>query len=260
VPRFAANLSMMFGEVPFVERFAAAARAGFTAVEFLLPYAHDARLLEEIAAKSRLEVVLFNLPAGDWEVGDRGLACDPGRVGEFEDSVGRAIAYAGTLRCKRLHCMAGSRPPGVGEDQLRETYVRNLRFAAAQLAKHDLTLLIEGINPRDVPRYYLNTSRQAVGVMDEVGAPNLSFLYDVYHMQIVEGDLATTIERLIPRIGHMQVADTPGRHEPGTGEINYAFLFAHLDRIGYRGWIGCEYRPATTTDAGLGWLRPYLPS
>ncbi len=259
MPRLAANLSMLWGELPFLERFAAAARAGFVGVEFLFPYEHETGRIAEELARHRLELVLFNLPPGRWDAGDRGLACDPRRVGEFQEGVGRALEHAAALGCARLHAMAGLRPPGVPEERLRETYVANLRFAAAELARRGLTLLVEAINTRDMPGYFLSTSRQALELIAEAGVPNISLQYDVYHMQIMEGDLAPTIERNLARIGHMQLAEVPGRHEPGTGEIDYGFLLPWLDRIGYAGWIGCEYRPLAGTDAGLGWAKPYLP-
>jgi hydroxypyruvate isomerase len=258
MPKFNANLSMMFNEVSFTDRFSAAAKAGFRGVEFLFPYAHDKNQLAELAGKHKLQVVLFNMPPGDFEAGDRGLACDPVRAAEFQEGVGKAIDYAKALGCKQLHCMAGLKPRGVNEDKMREAYLASLRFAGAEFAKHGLTLLIEAINWRDIPGFYLNTSRQALDIMHYANVPNLKFQYDIYHMQIMEGDLAPTIERNLSKIGHMQLADTPGRHEPGTGEINYPFLFQHIDKLGYQGWIGCEYRPATTTDAGLGWVKPYL--
>lgn len=251
--RYAANLGFLFGEVPFLERFGAARGAGFEAVEFVSPYEHDPATLARLLAEHRLEVAVFNLPAGDWAKGDRGMACDPSRIEEFRGGVATALEYARALGARRLHAMAGIRPTGVDEAEVRRAYVENLRFAAAALASRGLELLVEGINPRDMPGYYLQTSRQALEIMDEVGAPNLDYQYDVYHMQIVEGDLAPTLERLLPRIGHVQIADTPGRHEPGTGEINYRFLLRHLDRIGYRGWVGCEYRPAAGTVEGLRW-------
>jgi hydroxypyruvate isomerase len=257
MPRFNANLTMMFNEVELPDRFAAAARAGFEAVELLFPYAHPKDQVAEWAARSGLEIVLFNMPPGDWSAGDRGLACDPGRVGELQDGVGTAIEYARALGCRQLHCMAGLRPRGVNDEKMRETYLANLRFAGRELAKHELTLLIEAINPRDIPGFYLRTSRQAFDLMHYADLPNLRFLYDCYHMQIVEGDLAPTIEKNLRHIGHIQMADTPGRHEPGTGEINFPFLWRHLDALGYAGWIGCEYRPSTTTEASLGWLAPY---
>lgn len=255
MPRFAANLTLLFGEVPFLERFAAARRAGFGAVEFVSPYEHPAAEVAKAARDAGVEVALFNLPAGDWSRGDRGMACDPSRAGEFREGVGRALEYARALGCPRLHAMAGIRPPGVPEPALRAAYVASLRHAAAALAAEGRALLVEGINPRDMPGYYLVTSRQAFDLMDEAGAPNLHYLYDVYHMQIVEGDLAPTLEARLPRIGHVQIADTPGRHEPGTGEINFRFLLRHLDRLGYRGLVGCEYRPLGRTEDGLGWMR-----
>jgi hydroxypyruvate isomerase len=258
MPKLNANLSMMFNEVEFTHRFAAAARAGFKGVEFLFPYAYDKQQLAEVARGHKLQVVLFNMPPGDFEAGDRGLACDPARTSEFQAGVGKAVDYALALGCKQLHCMAGLKPRGVNEEKMRETYLDNLRFAGRELAKHGLTLLIEAINTRDIPGFYLNTSRQAFDIMHYAAVPNLKFQYDIYHMQIMEGDLAPTIEKHLDRIGHMQLADTPGRHEPGTGEINYPFLFAHIDKVGYQGWIGCEYRPAGNTEAGLGWAKPYL--
>jgi hydroxypyruvate isomerase len=256
--KFSANLTMLFNEVDFLNRFGAAAKAGFRAVEFLLPYAYEKSQLADIIQKEKLQVVLFNMPAGDWSAGDRGMACDPGRAGEFQDGVGTAIDYALALGCKQIHCMAGLKPRGVGEEKMRDAYITSLQFAGKELAKHGMKLLIEAINTRDMPGFYLNSSRQAFDIMHYANVPNLLFQYDIYHMQIMEGDLAPTIERQLARIGHLQLADTPGRHEPGTGEINYSFLLPHLDKIGYQGWIGCEYRPATTTEAGLGWLKPYL--
>jgi hydroxypyruvate isomerase len=255
VPRFAANLTFLFAELPFLDRFAAARRAGFDAVEFVSPYEHAPEEVARAARDAGVEVAIFNLPPGDWAKGDRGIGCDPARVPEFRDGVPRALAYARALGCSRLHAMAGIRPAGAPEADLRRTYLENLRFAAAALAADGRTLLVEGINPRDIPGYYLVTSRQAFELMDEAAAPNLYYQYDVYHMQIVEGDLAATLERRLPRIGHVQIADNPGRHEPGTGEINYRFLFRHLDRIGYRGLVGCEYKPLAGTEAGLGWRK-----
>ena len=249
---------MMFNEVDFPDRFAAAAKAGFKGVEFLFPYAYDKGLLEEKLKGNGLEMVLFNMPPGDWDAGDRGMACDPGRKGEFQDNVGRALEYALALGCKQLHCMAGLKPRGVGDEQMREAYIDNLRFAGKELAVHGIALLIEAINTRDIPGFYLNYSAQAFDIMHYANVPNLAFQYDIYHMQIMEGDLAPTLEAHLPQIGHMQLADTPGRHEPGSGEINYPFLFDHIDRIGYTGWIGCEYRPAGNTVDGLGWAKAYL--
>jgi hydroxypyruvate isomerase len=255
VPKLAANLSMMFTEVDFLDRFALAAWAGFKGVEFLFPYEHKA---EDIKAKldaHGLQLVLFNMPPGDWAAGERGIACLPERTAEFRDGVARALAYAKVLGVPQLHCMAGKAPAGAPEAALRKTFVTNLTYAAAECAKAGLRVLVEPINAYDIPGYYLNRSAQAIALLDEVGASNAFLQYDVYHMQRSEGELAATMSRLLPRIGHMQLADNPGRNEPGTGEINYPFLFAHADRIGYSGWIGCEYKPATTTQAGLGWLK-----
>jgi hydroxypyruvate isomerase len=257
MPRFAANLTMLFTEVPFLERFGAAARAGFRAVEFVSPYEHPAEEVARAARAASVEVVLFNLPPGDWARGDRGMACDPARAAELRESVERGLAYASALGCPRLHCMAGIRPAGVPEAALREAYLASLRHAARALAARGLTLLVEGINTRDMPGYYLSTSRQAFELMDAVAAPNLHYQYDVYHMQIMEGDLAPTLERRLDRIGHVQIADTPGRNEPGTGEVNFRFLLRHLDRLGYRGWVGCEYRPRAGTEAGLSWMEEW---
>jgi len=257
MPRFAANLSMLFTEVEFLERFGEAARAGFRGVEYLFPYAYPPGEIADRLERHHLEQVLHNLPAGDWAKGERGIACHPDRVGEFRDGVGLAVEYARALRCPRLNCLAGIAPAGVARERLQETLVANLRFAAAELAKAGVELLVEAINTRDIPGFYLCHTAQALALLDEVGVRSLRLQYDAYHMQVMEGDLAHTIEASLPRIGHVQIADNPGRHEPGTGEINFAFLFAHLDRIGYRGWVGCEYRPATTTAAGLGWLAPW---
>ncbi|GAP35185.1 2-oxo-tetronate isomerase [Piscinibacter sakaiensis] len=258
MPRFAANLSMLFTERPFLERFEAAAAAGFEAVEFLFPYEHPAEAIRERLLRHRLQLVLHNLPPGDWEAGERGLACLPDRVAEFRDGVGLGIAYAQALGCRQLHCMAGKAPAGADPALLQHTLVENLRHAAAQARQAGLRLLVEPINPYDIPGYVLNRSAQAVALMDAVAADgvtdNLFLQYDVYHMQRSEGELAATIERLLPRIAHVQIADNPGRHEPGSGEIAYGYLFALLDRLGYAGHVGCEYRPAAGTEAGLGWF------
>ncbi len=257
MPKFAANLTMMFNEVDFLDRFAAAARAGFRGVEYLFPYPYDKKALKERLERHGLVQVLHNLPAGDWGKGERGIACHPDRVGEFQEGVGKAIEYATTLGCRQLNCLAGITPAGVALDKVRQTFVDNLKFAAAELKKAGIKLLIEPINTIDIPGFYLTHTAQAVAIIEEVGSDNLFLQYDIYHMQIMEGDLARTMEKNLKLIAHVQLADNPGRHEPGTGEINYPFLFAHLDRIGYTGWIGCEYKPATTTEAGLGWFAPY---
>ena len=255
--QFAANLSMLFSEVDFLDRFEAAAKAGFKGVEYLSPYDFTAGEISEKLKSNGLKQVLFNTPAGDWAAGERGTACDPSRVDEFHDGVAKAIEYAGALGCDQLHCMAGKAPEGADAGALKQTYVDNLKFASAEMGKVGIKCLAEMINTRDIPGFYLNTSKQAEEILQAVGSDNLYIQYDIYHMQIMEGDLAPTMERLLPKIAHMQLADTPGRHEPGTGEINYGFLFAHLDRIGYTGWIGCEYMPASGTLEGLGWMEPY---
>jgi len=254
MPRFAANLSMMFTEVPFIERFARAAKAGFTEVEFLFPYAHPIAELKSVLADNGLTVVLHNMPAGDWDAGDRGMACNPERGAEFRDGVALGVAYASGLGAPNLHCMAGKVPAGVPAATLHETFVSNLRHAAGEARKAGLTLLIEPINHYDIPGYFISRSAEALAIIDEVGADNLKLQYDIYHMQRMEGELAATLSKQLARIGHIQLADNPGRNEPGTGEINYPFLFAHLDRIGYTGAIGCEYKPAGNTEAGLGWF------
>jgi hydroxypyruvate isomerase len=260
MPKFCANLTMLFNELPFPERFEAAAKAGFEGVEYLFPYAYPKAQLAEALAAHKLQQVLHNMPAGDWDSGSRGIACLPDRVGEFQDGVEKTIEYARALGCKQVNCLAGIAPAGVDPERCKRTLIDNLRFAAPRLAQAGLKLLIEPINTRDVPGFFLTTTRQALEIIAEAGSDNVCVQYDIYHMQIMEGDLARTIEENLARIPHMQLADNPGRNEPGTGEINYSFLFDFVDRIGYRGWIGCEYKPKTTTVAGLGWIRPYLPA
>ncbi len=254
MPRFAANLTLLFTERPFLERFEAAARAGFQAVEFLFPYAWDAHELRRRLDDNGLQLVLHNLPPGDWDAGERGIACHPDRIEEFRAGVERGIEYARVLGVQQLNCLAGLAPAGLPDALLRQTLVDNLRHAAARLRDAGLKLLVEPINRFDMPGFYLNHTRQAIEILDEIGADNAFLQYDIYHAQRMEGELAATLQRYLPRIAHLQLADNPGRHEPGTGEIHYAFLFEHLDRIGYAGWIGCEYRPLTTTEAGLGWI------
>lgn len=253
MPRFAANLSMLFTEVPFLDRFERAANAGFTAVEFLFPYAFATADIKARLDANGLKLVLHDLPAGDWEAGERGIACLPDRVDEFREGVARAIDVGTALGVPQLNCVAGIAPAGVSDGVLRKTFVDNLRFAAAELKKANLKLLIEPINTFDIPGFYLNRTAQALAILDDVGADNAFVQYDIYHAQRMEGELAATLQKHLPRIGHVQLADNPGRHEPGTGEINFAHLFAHLDRICYDGHVGCEYKPATTTEAGLGW-------
>jgi hydroxypyruvate isomerase len=257
MPKFAANLSMLFTELDFLARFPAAARCGFTGVEYLFPYAYPKEQLAEALRKQGLTQVLHNLPAGDWERGDRGIACHLDRVGEFQEGVERAIDYARALGCRQINCLSGIAPASIPPDRTRETFVANLKYAAPRLAEHGIKLLIEPINTRDIPGFFLSTSAQALDIMQEANEPNLYLQYDVYHMQMMEGNLADTIRNNLARIAHIQVADVPGRHEPGTGEINYAFLFQHLDTIGYQGWVGCEYKPLARTEDGLAWLTRY---
>jgi len=253
MPRFAANLSMMFNEVSFTERFARAADAGFAAVEYLFPYAQRPGDLARLLQEHGLEQALFNLPPGDWDAGERGLACLPGREVEFAASVDTALEYASALDCPRLHCMAGIVPAGVDRAVAEACYVSNLRYAAARCADAGRTLLIEPINSRDMPGYLLSRQDHAQRIIEQVGADNLRLQFDVYHCQIMHGDLTRHIETLQPLIGHVQVADVPERHEPGSGEINFAHVFQTLDRVGYDGWVGCEYRPAGITEDGLDW-------
>ena len=255
MPKFAANLSMLFTELPFLERFAAARAAGFDAVEYLFPYAFDKQELAQALKIHGLQQVLHNLPPGNWDAGERGIACHPDRVTEFQAGVLQGISYASALACPQLNCLAGKLPPGVSREAATATFVANLRFAAGALKAAGLRLLMEPINHFDIPGFFLTTTAQAVAIQDAVGGDNLFIQYDIYHAQRMEGELAGTMQKHLARIGHMQLADNPGRNEPGSGEINYAFLFKHLDAIGYQGWVGCEYKPATSTSAGLGWLQ-----
>jgi len=252
MPKFAANLTMLFTELDFMARFAAAARCGFTAVEYLFPYAYPKDQLADTLRKLGLTQVLHNLPAGNWDAGERGIACHPDRVSEFQEGVERAIDYARTLGCRQINCLAGIAT--VPQNRARDAFVANLKYAAPRLAAHGIKLLIEPINIFDMPGFFLSRTSQALEIMAEAAEPNLYLQYDVYHMQMMEGNLATTIKQNLARIAHIQVADVPGRHEPGTGEINYPFLFQHLDSIGYQGWIGCEYKPLAKTEDGFGWL------
>jgi hydroxypyruvate isomerase len=255
MPRFAANLTMLFNELPFLERFEAASSAGFRGVEYLFPYAFEASALAERLDRHGLAQVLHNLPAGDWEKGERGIACHPGRVTEFQDGVGRAIDYARQLGCRQLNCLAGIAPHGADPELVRRTLVENVRFAAGKLGEAGIRLLVEPVNTFDIPGFYLNRTAQAIALIDEVGSDNLYLQYDIYHAQRMEGEIGNTIAKHLARIAHIQLADNPGRNEPGTGEINYAWLLRHIDRLGYDGWIGCEYKPAGDTAAGLEWRR-----
>lgn len=253
MPKFAANVSMLFTELSFLDRFAAAKAAGFDAVEFLFPYAYDPDQIADRLHRHQLQLVLHNLPPGDWAKGDRGMACDPRRVDEFQRSVHQALEFATELGTHQLHCMAGLRPPRVAPERARQTLLDNLAYAADQCQPHGITVLIEPINTFDMPGYFLTHSQQATDLITDCGRSNLRLQYDIYHMQRMEGELSHTIGRLLPLIAHMQLADVPGRHEPGTGEINYPHLFAMLDEIGYAGWLGCEYHPLNGTLESLAW-------
>lgn len=256
--RFSANLSMLFTEVDFPARFERAARAGFKAVEYLFPYPWKKEELAAALAKNGLQQVLFNLPAGDWAGGERGIACLPGREGEFREGVALAIQYAKALDCPQVNCLVGMPPAGAPPEKVRQTLLDNLRFAAAALEKEGRRLLIEPLNGRDVPGFYLYGTGNAIQLIAEAGHPNLYLQYDLYHMQITEGNLMQTIQAHLSRIAHIQIADNPGRHEPGTGEINYPNIFRFLEKEGYAGWIGCEYKPIGKTEEGLAWMKPFL--
>ncbi len=257
--RLAANLTMMFTELPFLDRFAAAAEAGFAAVEFVSPYAEPPAAVAEAARRHDLAVALFNLPPGDWAAGERGFAADPARRDEFAHSVDLALVYARATGCRLLHLMAGKIPEGADRSQWTETLVANIRLAADRVAAEGVTLVLEPINTRiDLPGYFYDRTDAVLDVIDAVARDNVRLLYDVYHMQIMEGDVARTIERLLPRIGHIQIADNPGRHEPGTGELNFPWLFDRIASMDYDGWIGCEYVPTGDTRERLQWAAPYL--
>lgn len=265
MPQFAANLSMLYPELEFLDRFEAAACDGFKAVEYLFPYSFN---VQEIAARLRgngLQQVLFNAPPGDWEAGERGLACLPGREAEFQESIGQALGYAAALGCPRIHVMAGLLPAGAERDSLYSLYIRQLCWAAREAEQQGVEVLIEPINQRDIPRFFLNRQDHAHQVVKDVGAANLKVQMDLYHCQIVEGDLAMKLRRYLPtgHVSHVQIAGVPDRHEPDGGELNYPFLFDLLDGLGYSGWVGCEYRPRAGmlpggTSNGLGWLKQWL--
>jgi hydroxypyruvate isomerase len=257
MPKFAANLSMMFNELDFPARFSAAANAGFEAVEFLFPYDYTPAEVGGWLKESKLKNILFNLPPGDWAAGERGIASLPGREEEFRTGVAKAIEYAKVLGTPQLHMMAGLVPAGADLAQYRKTYLANLKFAAKELAKHNLILLLEPINTRDMPGYFLNTQAQAHELRQESGEPNVKVQMDFYHAQIMEGDLTTTFKKYFSDIGHTQIASVPSRNEPNDGEVNYSFLFNLLDEMGYQGWVGCEYRPKGKTEDGLGWFNKY---
>ncbi|MBB3936534.1 2-oxo-tetronate isomerase [Aureimonas phyllosphaerae] len=256
MPRFAANLTMMFNEVPFLDRFAEAGRAGFAGVEFLFPYEWEAEAIAERLRENALTQALFNMPPGDWAAGERGIACLPGREAEFTQGVETAVRYARTLGCRRVHAMAGLLPAGTERDQALDRYRRNIAAAARRLADDGLTLVIEPINTRDMPGYLLNHQSEAHALVAEIGEPNLKIQMDLYHAQIMDGDLWRLFEANQGTVGHIQIASVPDRHEPDEGEVNYPWLFERLDAAGYDGWVGCEYRPRGDTRAGLGWFAP----
>lgn len=260
MPKFCANLTMLFNEVAFPERFERAARAGFTAVEYLFPYEWEAEGLAELLRKHNLVQVLHNLPAGDWAKGERGIACLPGRETEFRDGVGSAIRYAKALGCRQINCLVGLTPPGEAPEKTKERLINNLRFAASALEKEGIRFLVEPLNLNDMPGFNLSGSAKGLQLIAEVNHPNIWLQYDVYHMQVTEGNLINGIRNNLSKIAHIQIADNPGRNEPGTGEINFPNLFKALDAMGYSGWIGCEYKPLAKTEDGLGWVNPYLTS
>lgn len=255
MPRFCANLSFLFQEHEFLDRFAAAARAGFKAVEYISPYDHPAEELALRLTDNGLTQALFNLPLGDFDKGERGLAGLPGREEDFRRGIEKAARYARALSCPKVNCLAGIPLVGTSRELALATLIANLRHAAEQLSREGILLLLEPINRFDMPGYLVNRSNEAITVLDAVNHPNLKLQYDIYHMQRMEGEIAATLKKLMPRIGHIQIADNPGRHEPGTGELNFAFLLAEIDRLRYDGWVGCEYRPKAGTLAGLSWMK-----
>lgn len=257
MPRFAANLSMMYGEVPFLDRFAHAAADGFAGVEYLFPYDHPVDVLRARLDENDLTQALFNAPPGDWAAGERGIASLPGREDEFRRSIDTALAYARRLGNRNIHVMAGNRIAGMGLDRQRAIFVANLAFAADAAAADGIGIVIEPINRRDMPLYFLERQDDAQAIVAELGRADLAVQFDIYHCQITEGDLETRLRRDLPRIGHIQIAGVPDRHEPDVGEVNYPHLFHLVDRLGYEGWIGCEYRPAGATSDGLGWFAPW---
>jgi 2-dehydrotetronate isomerase len=257
LPKFAANLSFIFQEVGFLDRFAAAAACGFKAVEYLTPYDHPPEVIAGQLNRHGLVQALFNMPPGDWAAGERGIGALPGRETEFRDGVEKALVYAKATKCRLLHAMAGVLPAGRDRAEAERVYLANLLHAAERLAGEGIAVVIEPINTRDIPGYFLNTTTQAMSVIERVGHPNLKLQLDLYHVQIMEGDLAHGIRALAGHYPHVQIAGNPGRHEPDVGEINYPYLFDLFDELGYSGWIGCEYRPKGETKAGLGWAKRY---
>lgn len=257
MPKFAANLSFLYADLPFLDRIAAAAKDGFPAVEYVGPYDFPEGDVAAALKAANVKQALFNLPAGDWAGGERGIGCLPDRVEEFKTGVDTAISYAKALGCPKINCLAGIAPKGIAAEKLEQTLVENLKYAAPRLADASVKLLLEPINLRDIPGFFVSTTDHAERILEAVGSDNLFIQYDIYHTQIMQGDLAETYRRLKAKIAHVQLADNPGRHEPGTGEINYPFLFNMLDAEGYDGFIGCEYKPSAGTTEGLGWMKPW---
>jgi hydroxypyruvate isomerase len=257
MPKFCANLGFLFTEQPFLDRFAAAAKAGFSGVEYSQPYGYPAAQLAEMLQHNQIVQVLFNMPAGNWDGGERGIACHPDRIGEFQDGVGLAISYASILGNRLINCLAGLKPKNASDDKVWETLVKNLRFAGSELKKAGLTLVVEPINNKDMPGFFLNRSADALRAIDETGDAEILLQYDIYHMQRSEGELSSTIQKHFNRIGHFQCAGVPDRTEPDRGEIDYAHVFKLIDGLGYKGWIGAEYAPVAKTEAGLDWLKRY---
>jgi hydroxypyruvate isomerase len=257
MPRFSANLGFLFAEMPFLDRFDAAARAGFTAVEYAVPYDYPAAELRTRLNDNGLAQVLINSPAGNRAAGERGMACVPGRVAAFRDGIGQALDYAAALDCKLVHVMAGNPPQEVARDTALALYAANLAWAAEQASAAGVRLVIEPLNSRDAPGYLLGTQEQGAAIIAAIGRDRLGLQFDIYHCQTAQGDVTRRLEALMPVIDHMQLADVPGRHEPGTGEIGWEFLFRRIDELGYAGWIGCEYNPKGDTIEGLAWRRRY---
>lgn len=257
MPKFAANLTMLFTEVPFLERFALARKFGFEFVEYLFPYPFSAGEIKSLLETHHLKQQLFNLPAGDWAAGDRGIGASPNRIDEFRAGVAKALEYAKVIGVQRLNCLVGKRVAGFSDEAHWQTLVQNLRFAATELAKHQLELLVEPINHFDIPGFFVTRTEQALRLLDELGLPNVRIQFDVYHAQREEGELTTTLTKHLARIGHIQIADNPGRHQPGTGELNFPFLLRKLDELNYPGLVGLEYIPTPDTAGSFGWLRDY---
>ena len=255
--KFSANLSMLFTELDFLERFSAARNAGFEYVEYLFPYEFEAEEIANQLALTGLKQVLFNLPAGSWGEGERGISCHPDRINEFQDGVGKAIEYANILGCKQLNALAGIPPSVSNSDDVKATFINNLLFASDKLGEQGIYLLTEPINTIDIPGFYLNYTEQAKSIINDVNSNNLFIQYDIYHMQIMEGDLIRTITNNFDYIKHIQIADNPGRHEPGSGEINYSTIFNALEQLNYDGYVGCEYIPKKSTLDGIGWIQQY---